>query len=880
MESHAEAGAGMNNAPIPPKPPALSQKWLRLFLKKEYLEEIEGDLEELFSDQAEQVSVRRANLRYTLEVLKLMRPSLTRLPKIDVSLPHPAMFRNYFKVSIRGLLKHPLNSFINIFGLSAAIGFCIFGYAFARWVYSTDQFHELKNEVYLVTFFANRDGAVQEFGGSPRPLGAMLRDDFAQIRRVCRIDDRPAIVKYEGRIFHEKVRYTDPEFLQLFTFPMKWGTSASLGDVNSIVLSENISKKYFGEENPVGRSIVVKSGKERDKSFTVTGVAKEFPKSRTISFDFLVNFRNLVTADPAYDVHDWTALLRATFIQVEHPEELAGIRKGMDKYLNLQHAVVRGEWQISSFGFEPLATLHERSEYIRDGISRSSKDNYVSVIYIAVIGALLLILASLNYINIAVASAAKRLKEIAIRKTIGATRFGIAVQFLSENVVVTFFALVIGFLLAKTFFIPGFETLWSFSMDFRFTDAALWIFLPAVVLATAVVSGIYPSLYVSRFQVVGIIKGSLRFGRKNPLTKVFLCIQLILSCILIASAVLFTENADYMAKRSWGYHPSDVVYAELPDGLAFDELNAAIAQNPNVLSVSGSKHHLGRAHARTVVTLPERRYETDEFAVDAGYLETMGVQLSRGRTFIPDQGGDREKVVINESLASGLPWDNPLGHHLRINDVAYEIIGVVDDFHSDSFYNRVRPSFFRVAEKTDFRFLSIRTRPGTGLQTYRALQSAWSALFPDSPFEGGRQEDVWGGYWNELGIHGLVWRVIAGIAICLASLGLYGLVTLNVEGRRREFSIRKVLGAGLGDIGLDIGRPYAVLFAVGLALGAPISYLLIKLLFDSAYAYHMPVDASGSAAAVFILLAVLLITVSTQIRHVLKVNPVDGLKTE
>src|SRR5258706_841233 len=403
-------------------PPQWPLKLLRFFVKKRYLEEIEGDMEELFYDNVEHLSYRKAKRIYTLEMLKLLRPILIRNLEVLERINQYAMFKNYFKISIRGLIKNPLNSFINVFGLSAAIGICVFAYGFARWTYSTDQFHEHKNEVYLITFFANRDGTEQQFGLTPRPLGEMLRGDFAQIKKVCRVEDKNVVMKYKDNVFHEHVRYTDPEFLEMFTFPLKWGTSKSLVDVNSIILSEDISIKYFGEENPIGLDILMIVGKDLSKAFKITGVAQKFPDAHTIGFDFLINIENLRTSEPGYDFHDWTAFVNATLVQVDHPSDLKTIERGMEKYKKLQNEAAQQDWALSSFVFEPLATLHQRSGNIRDDISRSSGDNYTSIIYMSIIAVFILALACFNYINIAIATAAKRLKEIGFRKTIGATR--------------------------------------------------------------------------------------------------------------------------------------------------------------------------------------------------------------------------------------------------------------------------------------------------------------------------------------------------------------------------------------------------------------------------------------------------------------------------
>jgi putative ABC transport system permease protein len=790
------------------------------------------------------------------------------------------MLKNYVKISLRGLMRNPVNSFINIFGLSVAIGICIFGYGFARWTYNTDQFHEHKDKVFLTTFFANRDGKEQQYGSTPRPLGEMLKQDFAQIKKVCRLEDKNAVVKYKDNVFHEQIRYADPEFLEMFTFPLKWGSPGTLRDMNSIIISEKMSVKYFGEENPLGRDVLVKFDENISKAFKITGVAKEFPESHTIEFNFLINFENFRTSDPRYDFHDWSKFVNATLIQVDKPSDLKSIEHGMERYTVTQNKAVEPDWAVSSFAFEPLATLHRRSSAIKDDISRSSDGRYQSIIFISIIGVFMLALACLNYINIAIVSAAKRLKEIGVRKTIGATRRVVIVQFLTENIIITFFALIVGLLLGTFVFIPWVENLNNFNMGFTLKDQNLWIYLPAVLLLTGIASGIYPSFYISRFQVVGILKGSVKFGKKNPLTKVFLGVQLVLACILITAGVMFSQNTNYMARRSWGYNQQGALYAAVPDRAAFEKLNALIAQEPDVVSISGSRHHLGKSHTTTVLHRPDRQFEVDQLSVDPQYFETMGLQLTGGRVFRDQHEGDKKTLVVNESLAKSLGPENPIGQVLKIDSIQYEIIGLVKDFHSYSFFRRVNPTVFNIADKQDYRYLSIRVRSGSELKTAKALQGRWVELYPEIPFDGGFQEDVWGNYFEQLAIHARVWKAFAIIAVLLASLGLYGLVKLNVAGRVKEFSIRKILGAGIGSITNNITRQYAVLFIVALLIGAPLSYYLNKVLFDLIYNYHMPITYSGVAIAMGILVLVLLTTVSTQARKVIKSNPVNGLKVE
>lgn len=861
-------------------PPRWPLRLLRLLLRKKYLEEIEGDMEEIFLDNLDRFSVRKARLLYTWEMLRLLKPVLMQNFEGVEKLNQFGMFKNYFKVSVRGLMKNPVNSFINIFGLAVAIGVSMFAYAFARWTYNTDQFHVHKHEVHLVTFFANRDGTDQQFGQTPRPLGEMLKEDFAAVQKVCRVEDRDVVMKYKDNVFHEKVRFADPEFLEMLTFPMKWGTGSSLRDLNSIVLSAKMSAKYFGEENPIGRDILIRFDEAKSKAFKVTGVAKPFPDAHTIEFNFLLNYENVRVADPLYDLHDWSAFVNATLIQVADQEGLRAVANGMEKYKLTQNEAVEEDWAISSFGFEPLATLHERSSNIRGDISMSTDAKYQSIVFIIILGLFILALACFSYINIAIVSAARRLKEIGVRKTIGATRRIVIVQFLTENIVVTGFALLLGIILGTFVFIPWIENLNNFSLDFTLLDANLWFYLPAVMLVTGIASGSYPAFYISRFQVAGILKGSIEFGRRNPLTKVFLGFQLVLACILITTGVMFTQNNNYMSRRSWGYDQASALFVGLPDPAAYEKLHALVARNANVKSVSGSQHHLGKTHTPVVIRMSNRQFEVDGLSVDAGYFETMGLQLVTGRVFRENYESDKTTVVVNETLAQSLNLPNAVGTAFRIDSVQYEIIGVVRDFHSYSFFNKVRPTMFRLADKESYRYLSTAVLPGTQIETLRALQLHWSSLYPDLPFDGGLQEDTWGNYFEQISIHSRVWRGFATVAIVLAALGLYGLITLNVAGRVKEFSIRKVLGASIAHLTANITSQYIVLIAVSFSLGAPASYILNKTLFDAIYNYYMPITYSGVVIGMAILLMVFMITVSSQIRKVSRANPVDGLKVE
>ncbi len=857
-----------------PKIPHAFFKW---YCKTEKYEELHGDLEEFYYEKVEEAGLTKARLFYIWNVIRCFQPYAWRIPESQNSTI--IMFKNYFKTSYRSMMRHPLNSFINLFGLSAAIGVCVVGYAFIKYTFKIDQFHENRNEVYLTTFFADREGVEQQNGTTPTPFGAALKDDLESITKVTRLEDRKVVVKYDAlKVFHESVSYVDPEFLEMFTFPLKWGSKKPLDDLNGIVLSEKMSEKYFGKEYSIGETVKLIFGPDNSKIFTVTGVAKEFPGARSFDFDFLINFENFRTSDPEYDLNDWSRFVDATFIQVNSSSNLQFVEERMEKYRQAQNEM-QSDWHITSFAFEPLVTLFENSANIRGDVAGDGfMDLYNSSLSFIIIGFFVLVLAASNYINIAIVSAVKRLKEIGLRKVIGANRSMVIVQFLAENLMMMLIALSIGLALGASVFVPWLENTMSFDMDFTLNDRLLLIFLPSILLFTGLISGLYPAFYISKFQVANIFRGSFRVGKKNYLTRIFLGFQLLLACVIISVAVIFTQNTNYQLNRSWGYEKEQALFVKVPDRSAFDQLQSALVQDPNVLSIAGSSHHLGRSSINALLDFPERQYEVRQMSVDHNYFQTMGLQLKEGRFFEAHRKSDNETVVINETLASNL--EDPIGATFKIDDNSFEVIGVVKDFHSYNFYSKIKPTIFRVSEPSDYKFLTLRVNSGSEDRAYEKLQSEWASLFPEIPFDGGYQEDVWGNFSEDIRDGDRFWRALALVVVSIAGLGLYGLVTLNVSGRSKEFSIRKVLGAELVNIFSNITRQYSLVFFLALAIAAPASYYLVALIFNIFFVYYMPLNYSFFIFSSGILVFVLLAVVGTQLRRLTRSNPVDGLKVE
>ena len=854
--------------------PNIPHRFFKWYCRADMYEELHGDLEELFQHRLVEMGPRKARCYYLWDVLRCCQPYAWKETNFQLMLS-TMLLKNYFKTSFRNLVKNPLTSFINIFGLAMAIGICLMVYSFFEFDASIDQFHENKEEVYLLTSFGDREGGIKQYGRTPRPLGNQLRTDFPQLKNVCQVEDRSAVLKYKNKVFQERIRFTNPSFLEMFTFPLKWGLASSLGDLNSIILSEKMAIKYFGKENPIGEEISVKVSDTQKKSFQVTGVSLDFPKARTIDFDFLLNIENLTAQELNYDQMDWSTLINGTLFQTDNSADIALIEQGLEKYRRINNEA-QDDWIISAFGIEQLANLHVTSQYIIDDISFDAYGQ--GRISLPILALFMLILACFNYINIAIVSATKRLREIGVRKVMGASRQKVVFQFLTENIFVTFFALIVGILLAINFILPWFIGISEMDLKLSLLDQRLWGFLVVILLFTGIASGLYPAFYISKFDAVNILKGSTRFGNKNPLTKVFLGIQLILAAITITAGIIFTQNITYQNNRSWGYNQENTLYVHVTDGADFEKLRAAMSQDPNVLSIAGSMHHLGKSNTSTVIDMPDRQYEVDQLSIDAHYLETMGIGLKAGRSFQENRAKDRQTVVVNDLLVRSMGLKEPIGQIFKIDNQSYEIIGVTNDFHIYNFYHTIRPTIFKVAAPANFQYLSMKIKEGTQLATYKSIQNQWTSLFPDKVFQGGYQKDTWGGFFEETTRMANFNRTIGWIAILLASLGFYGLLSLNVSGRHKEFSIRKVLGAELKDVAYAISKQFIGLTVIALVISVPFSYVLVKGLLDLLYPYPMPIGFWGLAISILCLVFALFVVVFTQILKVVRFNPIEGLR--
>ncbi|HAP62818.1 MAG TPA: hypothetical protein DCR93_26090, partial [Cytophagales bacterium] len=612
--------------------PKLAKAFFRWYCKPQRYEELHGDLEEFFYNRLETEGLHKARLFYWYNVLRCCQPYAWKVPKLmRNSVP---LLKSYFKTSVRSMLRNPLSTFINVLGLSVAVGVAMLAFAFTQYVYKKESLHERRDSVYLTTFVADRDGTPKTYGNAPAPLGGLIQENTGYT--VARVQKGSVIVKEEEQIFTEQLHFVDPSFLQLLSFPLKWGNPVALEDKNGIILTETMAEKYFGGRHPIGQELQLIFGTGRSQVFTVIGVAFDISPTSSIYFHFLVHFDNLQLAQPALDLNNWQDFLTATLVEAPSAAEATALLKKMDSYRPVQNEAAP-DWAVTEFGLEPLASVYLASAEVHTPlVNPGSRENQMSIYFLGTLSVVILLLACFNYLNMAIATAAKRLKEIGVRKAIGAHRARVMAQFLIENILLAGIALALGLVLGLTVTIPGFEFIHSFDMGFTLWDPILGWFLLFTLFLTGIASGLYPALFISRIQVVGIFQKKVKLGQGNRLTKGLLGFQLILSCISITCAVFFTQNADYVGQRAWGYEPKGVLYTPVANGEAYRTLRDALEQKSYVRSVAQAEHHLGKNHRSTVMQQADRPYEVDEMRVGEGYATTMGLRLTDGRWFESD----------------------------------------------------------------------------------------------------------------------------------------------------------------------------------------------------------------------------------------------------
>ena len=814
------------------------------------------------------------------------------------------MLKHYFTIATRNLGKQKILTAINIFSLSIGIACFSLILLYAVNEFKFDRFHTKAENIYRV-FRWSLPMASEEPSGDvylPMPLGPAFKEELPGVKNFVRIQEgwKENLIKSEGKIYQAEVSFADPQIFTVFSFPFNYGNSSTaLSDLKNVVLTEKTSKNIFGNVNPVGKTIEIKLDEEF-VTFLVTGVTKDIPSNSSITFSILGNYNYLgTTKNGARSVNNWNRSSYLTYIETEPgsllPKDAKALQSVYTRHYPNEEKELRekGYWKgkgaPTTYGLQPLIGMHTDANISGGSIGNVNPKNIWILLSIATA---VLIIACINFTTLAIGRSAGRSREVGIRKVIGSGKGALMFQFLTEAILLSTISAIIGVVLAIVL-LPYFNELAGRELRFsiqQFPELP-WL-LVTLTLIVGIMAGSYPSLVLSRFNPIEVLKQKTKVGGSNIFTRALVTVQFVLSIALIASTTIILQQINFMTGKNPGFSKENVVVinGRDTDSKTFYPLfKQSLEKHPQIQGVASSELSIGegKGWSSTGFDYKGVNKQVFEYFIDTNYIPVMGMQLIAGRNFKPDVVADTiNSVIVNEAMVKDFGWtmDNAVGQVLKGYDTEGGsknpvVIGVVKNFNFRPLKEEVKPQMFhQFSDYTSFQYF-VRIQAGDPSAILLSIESDWKKLQPELPFTYSFLDEDVDRFYKSEKRWGKIVGWAGGISIFLACLGLYGLIALAAVNRIKEVGIRKVLGASIGSIAALLSKEYLKLVMIAIFIATPIAwYFTRQWLLD--YAFRIDVGwwvfIMAGLAAIFIAV----VTVSFQAIKTARENPVKALRTE
>ncbi|QSE98014.1 ABC transporter permease [Fulvivirga lutea] len=853
-------------------PPEWPFKLLRFFCKEELVEQVEGDMMETFDYRVETLGLSKAKWLLYRDVFSMLRPFAIKGINFKNS-NNITMLINYFKLTIRGIKSNKVTSAISIFGLALAISCCIVLFLFAQIIINANDFIEDADQIHMVTSKAkNQSGDEFIWGKTPDFIGSDFEEQQDGPFMMTRYTKSSAVVRHGDIVIEEPIEYVSEDFLNIFSFELTDGDKSALEKPTQIVLSHKAATKFFGEGYPLNKELSLIINGE-NVPVTVGAVAAKFPNNTYFDFNILVNEKlNPTTESNA------GSMTNATFFKFKNPSIKDQFESSQKNWVAMYNAT-DPKYKISGFSLIAFDEIKNTPYNIAGNVV--GRENISTLYGIIFFGGLLLFIACFNYINIALVSATKRLKEIGMRKSLGATKSQLINQFLSENIFLCIFSALAGLIIAQIALIPIFNSFFPLDFTIDFTSLQLWIFLFVTALFTGLISGLYPAFYVSSFNANEIFKGSEKLGsNKNVIFKIFLGIQFGFTFLIIFSGIAFINNSHFQKELSWGYDNSNLMVIPTSNKSQFLAFKDKVSQYPEVKNIATAAGHVGNKASSIDIVVNDEKSPVLTYDVSANYIDLMELELIEGRNFDQNKASDFDNgLIVNESFIKKYMIANIENDPVITADKRYRILGVVEDFHYDNFYFPIDAAVFRLSSDTTNTMILAKIEGTADLaETRYKMSKDWVSLFPDYPFNGYLQSEIFDDYYRQMSIPTNILILFATISIILSSIGLYGLVSLALAKKMKEISIRKVMGATMKHITIITNKPYLIILSVSLILALPVSHMLVDGYLDQVNAFHVPIDLRVILPSILLITLAIFSTIGLNLLKVAKSRPAENLK--
>ncbi len=870
-------------------PPKYALRFLRWFCRPDYLEEIEGDLLELFEKQVEQTP-RKANWNFRWQVLRHFRPDFIRSFN-HYSLINGAMYRNYFKTAWRNLLKQRLYSMINLSGLTVGMACFILIAFYVQYELSYDTSHEKADQIYRV--IQQQEGnafrGTDFFAVTPEPLGPALLESFPEVEATATVTDpryasEKVILSYEEKVFSPRILYADADIFDVFTIPVLDGAGgAALEDPNSILLSRSLARKYFGDESALGKHLVFNN----ERPLTVKGVFEDRPENQHLVFDYLVSIKNYDQYQ--FDVGRWGSNNYRTYLVLRQGHDYKALEQKFAVFDDEIEAAYGNAPFRAEFFLQPVQDIYLHS--VANFESASVSD--IRYIYLFVsIAFIILLLAAVNYMNLTTARSFSRSREVGVRKVLGARRSQLISQLLGESFLLTLISFVLA--LSLVFMIlPLFNNLIGRPIPFDIVGSR-WFLIAMFLTAISIggLSGLYPAFFLSAVTTVQAIKGNFlkRFGRGVFIRNSLIIGQFATAVVLAVSSLVVYQQLQYVQNKKLGFNRDQVAYVPFYFKMVEDNyelIRRDLLMHPQIEKVAISTALPINTDNQGLVNRwegndGERNIYCYRHQVDYHFLDLFEIDLLEGRNFSLEHSTDStSSYILNESAVAAIGWTptSALGKGFRNG----QVIGVVKDFHFQPMDLNIEPMYMmlRSPQNTygNYGNISIKIKMDDVAGTLAHIEQSFQKFAPNLPFESHFLDESYNQQYETERRLGNAFNIFTILALFIASVGLFGLVSHIVVIRTKEIGVRKVLGASVTSIVKLLSKDFLWLVVISILVAVPIAwYLMRHWLQGFAYRIDMPWWAFGCAALTT--LVVSLLTVGWQSARAAIANPVDSLRDE
>jgi len=789
------------------------------------------------------------------------------------------MLKNLIKTAMRHILKHFGYSVLNILGLTLGITSAIFLIIYVSNELSYDRYHEKADRIYRVSTKITEPDDQFTWIVAQIPFGPQVIHDYPEVQSFVRFINMPrAHYKYEDKEFNEEgFYYVDSTMFDVFTYKvLKGEVKSALLEPKKIILTEKIANKYFGKSDPIGKTLTTGTD-----TYEVTGVIQNVPTNSHFRFDAIASRNNLPK-----QLGNWGNFGVYTYLLFPKNFDIRGFEKKIQDMYGTYMKPIFGPMNIKmEYILEPVTKIHLYSTKAGEPEPTGS----ITYVYIFFIVAIFLVLiAAMNYMNLATARSAQRAREVGLRKVVGSRRGPLMMQFLSESMFFTIFSLIISIIILMAL-LPSFNRLSGRSFDLHVIySPVVLLSLLGIIIIVGIFGGSYPAFFLSRFSPVTVLKGEITQGTAgSQFRKILVVIQFAVSVTMIICTMVVFRQLNYLKNTDQGFDQKNVLSLELNQSMTrkYPVLKEALLQNPEIKYVSATDTHIGEGSGKLIFNV-----ETDQgmaqkgvnFAVvDHDFVKTLGIKIVKGRDFQQDMPSDTlSGVIVNETFVKRMGWTEPIGKKVEAgnaNNLRARVIGVMHDYHQTGMYNAIESLL--LAYRTQNNVIYIKLKGSDMKSTLSFIETKWKEVFPGEPYTYTFLNERFNRQFEADEKRGLIFTLFTILAILIACLGLFGLASYMVEQRTKEIGIRKVFGANEAIVLRLIARDFLILVIIGIIVATPAAYYFMNDWLKN-YVYHTNIGVPLLLTAALLTILITFVTVSYKAYQAAIMNPARALKAE